>query len=284
MTKQNNQWKFPLSVPKGGIKKTFKLILGNASLIIQPSLKKKFLAGYHPKSRLERITLATLVSNLGKKGELGELAKVHKNLWANADAFQFYAWSDKRFDSWFKRVKPEIEATIQRFIEVGIDSKVVEIGCGSGKILNHFYGKFSFDKLLGLDINEQLIDYNKSNYHNHPKLKFEAADASLWVDKNNAPKTIYLTFGGVLEYFTESELIGLLQSINKGKSTAILFFEPIAQDFDLNNENHSRIFGSELSFSHPYPRFVNELGMKIILNKNIVIGNFRFILLGAYIN
>jgi len=44
---------------------------------------------------------------------------------------------------------------------------------------------------------------------------------------------------------------------------------------------HSRISGSELSFSHSYPRFVSELGMKIILNKKYFEWQFQIYIVGG---
>jgi len=169
---KNEKWKFPLSVPEKGIKKRVKFLLGNALLIFQPSLKRKLLSGHHPQSKIERMALATLVFKLGKNGKKDELAKLHRKLWENPDAFQFYNWSDSRFDIWFGKVKEKIDATIRHFFEIGINERIVEIGCGSGKILKHLHENHDFKKLVGLDINQALIEFNKSGFKGYPKLEF----------------------------------------------------------------------------------------------------------------
>ncbi|MCH6201724.1 class I SAM-dependent methyltransferase [Aquiflexum sp. LQ15W] len=282
MKVEKHKWNFPLSVPKKGIKKGIKLFIGKAALLLQPPLREKLLSGMHPKNRIERLALATLVFNLGKKGSQDELAQLHRKLWENPEAFQFYDWSDKRFDSWFGTVKEKIDRIYQQFFEIGIKNRIVEIGCGSGKILKHLHENHNFEKLIGLDINQSLIEFNKSGFQEYPRLEFEAGDAVTWIAQNHKSNTVYMTFGGVLEYFTENELLALFQSIKKGSPSAILFFEPLAENFDPNLEPGSRIFGSELSFSHPYTKFAKENGMEIINSEIMEIGSFRFLLLGAY--
>jgi SAM-dependent methyltransferase len=284
METKNQKWKFPLSVPKKGVFKKIKFFIGKATLILKPSLKEKFLKGKHPNTNIERMALATMVSTISKIGNNDEIAKIHRKLWESPDAFHFYSSTDNRFDMTFELVRNNLTFVFEQFFEMGINDRVVEIGCGTGKILDHLNKKYNFKKLIGIDINASQIKLNQSKFEDDPKFQFVAGDAISWIENYHGLKTVYFTFGGVFEYFTENELKGIFENIKKSTPSAIFIFEPLAKDFDPNNEKHSRIFGSEQSFSHPYTKFAKEFGMEIIENKIVENGNFRFLLLGAYFN
>lgn len=279
---KDQKWKFPLFVPKKGVLKRIKLFIGKVTLIFRPSLKEKFLSGQHPSNKIERIALVSMVFDLSDNGKKEDLAKLHRKLWESPDAFHFYSSTDNRFDMMFELVKNELTDMFKQFFELGINARVVEIGCGTGKILDHLNKKLSFQKLIGIDINAAQIGLNQSKFEDDPKLQFVACDAISWMENFHGLKTVYLTFGGVFEYFTEKELKAVFENIKKSTPAAIVIFEPLAKDFDPNEENHSRVFGSEQSFSHPYTKFAKEFGMEVIENKIVENGDFRFLLLGAY--
>ena len=277
------KWTFPLSVPKKGWKKWLRIAFGHSTLLIRPKLKNSFFEGHHPNSKLERAALATLVIKLKNKGKNKKLAELHRNLWASNDAYQFYTSTEERFDLWFSKMKKDLESIVGSLQKEAAFENFVEIGCGNGKILKCFSENYpGFKSFIGVDINSSQIECNKDQYHDDKKLKFYASDANQWLEDHPTANTIYFTFGGVLEYFTEKELRMLLKNMVQKPKSGLIIYEPIANDFDPKTENKSKLYGNELSFSHPYSFLVDKIGMKIIYENtsNNKVNN-GWILLGA---
>lgn len=279
---KKEKWVFPLSVPKKGLKGFLKYITGKLLLTLKPQLAKDFLNGIHPKSKLERHALASLVSDMNNAGNQNDLALLHRKLWESNDAHQFYETTDSRFNKSFSDVKVNFDQIFKKFVSESELENVVEIGCGSGKILEHLsQTRGEFKRYVGLDINASQIKVNKNTFKDNPKFEFYSGDANTWIKENHSPKSVYLTFGGVLEYFTEKEIQDLFKTICSTKDSALFVYEPLAKEFDPKENRCSMVYGSELSFSHAYTFLAESSGMKIIFEKRNIIGNTQWVLLGA---
>ena len=117
--------------------------------------------------------------------------------------------------------------------------------------------------MVGIDLSEVQIENNKVNYKENPKLEFVAADGFDWVHKHGHENMVFVTFRGVLEYFTEQRLQEFFDKLNGlGK---IIFFaiEPNGLDHDFRTNPNSQIYGPECAFSHNYPKLFQNAGFKI---------------------
>lgn len=94
-------------------------------------------------------------------------------------------------------------------------------------------------------------------------MQFVAADAGEWIPKNGQRNTIYLTSRGVLEYFTEQDLLDLLSTISNMGNSIFVAIEPVGLDHDLDINPHSRLYGGEKSFSHNYKVLFPKAGFSI---------------------
>ncbi len=167
----------------------------------------------------------------------------------------------------------------------GLYKNFYEIGCGDGQVVNYLSTRLKpIDQFVGIDINERVILSNGMEYKN-PKLHFVCANANDWIAHNSCPGSIFFTNGGVLEYFTERELIGLFSKIAvELRPSLFAIVEPFAHDFDLESEKASRPFGVEWSFSHNYPQLFTTSGLTIRYQAINITGGIRWIIMIAQTN
>jgi SAM-dependent methyltransferase len=278
----NEIWLFPIGISEKRFIRILRNLIGKIFLFLNPNLQKAFFNGRHPTSKLERAAIAALVSGLNKSGKQKELAILHKKLWESKDAFPFFKTTEKRFDVIFQNVKNDFDKIFDEIIDKGKVENIVEIGCGSGKLLKYLETTRSgIPKFIGLDINENQIKKNQETFRDSPKLKFYTCDANDWVNYNHLPNTVFLTFGGIFEYFDGDEIRILIKKICDAPSTGIVIYEPLAKGFDPKKDYPSVNFGEELSFSHAYSYLVKEGGMDIFFEKIEESANGQWILMGA---
>ena len=53
---------------------------------------------------------------------------------------------------------------------------VLDIGCGSSKLLEHLY-RLGYNHLKGIDFNQEIIDFNKKKYQALPNFEFFCMNA-----------------------------------------------------------------------------------------------------------
>ncbi|WP_304887167.1 class I SAM-dependent methyltransferase [Rhodonellum sp.] len=271
-------WDFPVGIPDTKFRKWAKIGTGKLMLLLRPGLKDKFFSGHYPKDRYERAALASLVNNLKKSQDVDHLAKLHQQIWAKTSGFSAYESTEELL----MEVEPYLMKSFDKVLDKSAFKTLVEIGCGTGKFLNYFSEKFPMiDKFIGIDISAGQIELNKTKYKSNPRLEFYAEDAMEWLKKNSSTNTVYVTYGGVLEYFNEDQVNNMLDSMTQHAPAGLVVFEPIADGFDPKKEKHSKVDGYEFNFSHPYPHFARQAGMEIQYEKVFYTDNAWWIILSA---
>jgi SAM-dependent methyltransferase len=279
---KEDKWLFPIGITENPIMKTARIVTGKLVLKLNPKLKLSFINGRHPKTKLERCAMVSLVSELHQSGNQAALAQLHRKLWESKDAFRFYESTEGRFETIFLGIKEKLDLILDKITTETAVENVVEIGCGNGKLLAHIaQTRKDIVRHIGLDINEDQINANKVVFQDKPSFEFHACNASEWIAKNPLPKTVYITFGGVLEYFTEKELNQILEMISHNPSIGLIIYEPLAKQTNPSEYQTSVNFGAELSFSHAYSFFIRRAGLKIIFEELQPSDTGQWILLGA---
>jgi len=93
---------------------------------------------------------------------------------------------------------------------------------------------------------------------------FEAADATQWIPEHASSNSVFVTNGGVFEYFLQEELETLFKFFaDQRKPAAVALVETIGTDHNLEREKDSLIYGREMSFSHNYPHLLEQAGFTI---------------------
>ena len=220
-------------------------------------------------SLIERLVLEAEIARHMAAHEEEVLVRSHKAFWSGDRALVFHGAANDRLERNFFGKHKELLENLQYFLGQGRYERLCEIGCGSGFLTNALMERFPMlTEVVGIDLCAKQAEMNRARYSN-PRLHFVAADATAWVPEHARSATIYLTYDGVLEYFTQHELEGMLRSIAGHEPVCFALMEPIAFDYDLETEIQSRLFDSDMSLSHNYPRIFREAGFRVHWQKDL---------------
>ena len=219
-------------------------------------------------SPLEKLIRNGLYARAFLNRDFATLREYLTHYWTNEAAEFHNAWQN-RFERMFIPHDSIALASLTDFLAARPElqfSQVVEIGCGGGQLLNHLSERFpKVEKLVGIDLGEEQIEENKKTYAHNQRIQFITANAVEWIPQNTGPNTLFVTNGGVFEYFLKSELMSLFQHISTHcQSSSIMIIETIGSDHDLVNDLQTEVYGRELSFSHNYPNILKDHGFQII--------------------
>ncbi|MDN3638484.1 class I SAM-dependent methyltransferase [Simiduia curdlanivorans] len=212
--------------------------------------------------RIETLIRFYLAHSNKNKGDI--LEKSHKDFWRNEIDAEWYQKSEARFhDATLPPLAPHI-AALNRLIKDTKTRTLCEIGTGDGMLLSHLKNTLaSHLTFIGLDLSEQRMALNRNQFSD---INFLACDAFDWISQRSEDHTVYITNGGVMEYFSQASLEALFKQIRTEQPHSIisLFHEPIAPDHDLNHDVESRLtLGGEFSYSHNYPKLLERAGFTI---------------------
>lgn len=258
------KWDFPLVMPKNPYKRALKRGLGQVVRMVKPEIVARVERTGQANSFVEELVLADLVARHREEGTLDRLAHFHTNFWAGRNALTFHSTHEHRFHNEFLKAHYVLVEELAKILNAENAPRILyEIGCGSGLVLDHLASRFPrLKELVGLDLCAEQITSNSERYSD-PRITFVAADAAEWLRDNAEANSVVFTYGGVLEYFTQSNLEATLADLASKAPSCIAIAEPIALDFDFETQFQSQPYGSELSYSHNYPHLVSNAGFKI---------------------
>ena len=248
------------------IQKRARLLLGDALLRARPEDGEKIDAApfTKPWGTAEKLIRNGLYYRAFKNRDHATLRRYLADYWAVDGNIDYHADFSFRFEDNFllrdARLAPELERLSAR---AGGFGTLCEIGCGNGLVIKYLADHIpGFKRYLGIDISPECIEKNKTHFDD--SLDFIAADAVRWVAEEAEPSTVFLTNGGVFEYFTNEDLRSLFASArDRLKPTAFAIVENVAADHDLDSDKESHVYGREFSFSHNYPFLFREAGFRI---------------------
>ncbi len=190
------------------------------------------------------------------------LESLHREFWIRQKADGWYAKTAERFRNLSLPLLSELVPRCLPAIQQKKITRVCEFGCGDGQWLNFLFEQWTGpNEFLGLDLSEEQI---RSNQERYPNLKFECADLTQWVHENSSPNTIFLTCCGVLEYLSKESLSKVFRDIaSRSPNSLLLLIEPVEKEFDLSQKPESIPCGHELSYSHNYPKLLEDEGISI---------------------
>lgn len=255
-------WDFPLQSRDRRARRVVKAILGTALAGLCPDIVRRLDGGAKPCTRAEHLVLAGLVARCLASGDMERLMPQHTRYWQSASAVSFHAATEARCLDEFQRVRDSALEMLSELIKPGRFDSLCEIGCGSGLVLAEVGTALSqLRQLVGLDLSAEQTAINRSRYTD-PRYVFAHGDACQWIPDNARSGWVFMTFGGVLEYFSEASLSSLLCAIARHSPAALLLIEPVVADYDLEREVRSRPYGYELSMTHNYPYLLAQAGFR----------------------
>lgn len=238
---------------------------GKMMVLLQPKKARQLFENGSAINWTERLIRRAMLKEIEKKKDFDTLAIFHYNYWSN-QGDRFFSAIENRFEKIFI---PDCAFIFDRLkekmhIEAESYNELVEIGTGNGKVLNYLSSGFpKIEKLIGIDLSQNQIEINKKQYQQNAKLEFVASDGYEWVKKNGHGNTIFVTNGGVLEYFTEERLQAFLKEINDLGKIFFVAIEPNDIEHNFETNPKSQTYGSERSFSHNYPKLFKDAGFSI---------------------
>jgi SAM-dependent methyltransferase len=210
------------------------------------------------------------------------ISDIHKTFWQNESAVEFHQRNQHRFETISLRYFQDIVLFCKDYVtkNEAVFSSIVEIGTGSGQFLQHLSVQIpSIKKLIGIDLSKAQTEQNQARYQD-TSLTFIDGDAFQWIHQQSIRNTIFFTHNGVLEYFSEKNLLALFSFIAQNKTPALFaIIEPVAENFDFNQTFESQPFSSDFSFSHNYPHLFKTAGWHLVFQKEVWIENRSRILL-----
>jgi len=246
--------------------------IGKLLIIVRPAKAKKLakdgmtvVLDDSDLSILDRLMRRALLKKIEAKGDFEQLAKLHGNYWKNKGDI-FFDKNNNHLeqinlpfcDFIFPLLKEELSKQKEKY------STLVEIGTGNGRVLDYLSTEFKdIDNFIGIDLSDIQTQNNNKYYKKNNKLKFITSDAFDWVEKYGKENTIFLTFMGVLEYFTEQRLQNFLSRISGLGNVVFVAIEPNGYNHDFSKNPHSQIYGSERSFSHNYHLLFKNSGFQL---------------------
>jgi SAM-dependent methyltransferase len=217
-----------------------------------------------PWNSLDRLLRSGLYSEAFRRKDHKRLRAFLSNYWGN-EAKNFHEFTQDRFERMFLNHDVAVIEALEEQMKSSSYEQLYEIGCGGGQVIEYLCIRLtSLRQFTGIDLGEDQIVQNRKHY-DHAKLAFETADATEWLPKHALANSIFLTNGGVLEYFLQDDLEVLFSHIGSHrKPAAVVVIETIGSDHDLETEQDSLIYGREMSFSHNYPHLLRQAGFEIV--------------------
>lgn len=227
----------------------------------------------------DKAIMAWLKRRALKEDSTDFFERLHLDFWSAEGGSEYSSNCDHRFNDLFlKRQAEDFEALKETWSQFNL-KQIVEFGCNSGLLLQ--YLTTNLEGVLsstGIDINQTQIEANQSSSRFDSRIDFRCEDAAKWINENGLPATLFVTNGGVLEYFSRQRLDSMLSHISNDIKPAIFFAsEPVAADHDWDATTESVPFGEELSFSHNYRDLFESNGFEVVHSRAVEFDQWKMI-------
>ena len=218
-----------------------------------------------PSEARDRLIMSHLKRRAMLAGQEDFFERLHADFWQGEGGAVFSQNCDHRFNELFLEKQLPDFRELQALWNDSPVRNIVEFGCNSGLLLEYLTSELTgVNSATGIEINAEQVGRNQTNPRFDQRIQFVHADGAKWLLENAVAKTLYVSNGGVLEYFRRDSLDAMLTHIAKQLPPALFFcIEPVAADHDWSQTKHSIPFGEELSFSHNYTDLFESNGFEI---------------------
>ena len=230
----------------------------------------------HLHTRLSQRWLRYKLLVAERLGRIDTMQDMHVAYWKGVDTGDYYERVGVRFDEWFLGPHQPFVSAVVACAQDNSFRQMVEVGCGDGQVLNAFSQRLpDIAQFTGMDVNPEIIARNSDIYSDNALLQFTVEDFTKTFSGHAKPDTLFLSYGGVLEYFTEADLRRILSGLAQ-TGCAFGLVEPVDPDHDLEHDHASHSFGSETSFSHDHRALLESCGWSVRYDEETRIAGIRF--------
>ena len=261
----------PLSIEHAqnlGIKGSAKVFLGSVASLAFPRQTSLLLKEpkSSPSTLVDKLVMSYLKQRAFQSRDSQFFERLHTDFWQGEGGSVFSANCDHRFNDLFLGKQKVDFLALKDAWNNFEGNQIVEFGCNSGLVLDYLTKNLgNVESAVGIDINQQQIDENVFSKELDSRILFECVDGGDWLIDNGKPNTLFVTNGGVLEYFRRERLNEMMRHISNQLQPSIFFaIEPVAADHDWATTKESIPFGKELSFSHNYTDLFESNGFEVI--------------------
>ena len=265
-------------------KETIKLWAGSILEVLAPWATRDLDQGLNSGrfKKIKRWILYARTTRARTRGDAGALQKSLFQSWRADTADAYFDRYPDRYEKWFLGPHHEIVDQLAQLSHGGVYHRLVEVGCGSGRVLEHCASAMpEVTDFIGVDINPSITTRNKTDFAQNSRLRFLTADAADWLRQTAAAGTILLTYGGVMEYFSAPTLTAMFTALAQHGPGAVALVEPVDPRHDLTHDAASHVFGQENSFSHNHALLLHAAGYDVIFHKTLRLGGASWVMLLA---
>ncbi|GAB5405131.1 MAG: hypothetical protein Aurels2KO_33620 [Aureliella sp.] len=253
--------------------------VGRVLASVQPGLARDLFRAptVNPSGLVSRAIMFHLRRRAVEEERHGFLARLHRDFWASENGAEFSGNCDHRFEDLFLAKQQVDFRALQEALVHQPCSRIVELGANSGLLLQHLTTKLDgIESATGIDINQAQVERNLASGRFDPRIEFLCADGQKWVTENAQPSTLFVTNGGVLEYFRREKLDAMMRHIADHAGPSIFYCsEPFADDHDFGSVAESIPFGEEISFSHNYRDLFEKNGFEVLHQRAVHYESWR---------
>ena len=214
----------------------------------------------------DKLIMAHLKRRAIRQHDADFFERLHIDFWQGEGGAVFSKNCDHRFEDLFLSKQKLDFDQLREIWNQRQPNHIVEFGCNSGLLLQHMTTELDgVQSSTGIEINAEQVRQNQESPEFDSRINFFNADGGEWLFNNGQANSLFVSNGGVLEYFRRERLDEMLTHIS-GKLRPAIFFavEPVADDHDWSKTTESVPFGEELSFSHNYTDLFESNGFKIV--------------------
>lgn len=213
----------------------------------------------------ERLMRRAILKKIEKNEDHDQLAQLHKTYWAKQGDHFVNNTEDNLKNIHLPAYKDTLDVLKNEISNAPMAfEKLVEIGTGNGSVLNYLSLNYPDIKdFIGIDLSEEQTKINQINYKDNSKLKFIGGDVLDWLENQQQGNFVFLTFRGVLEYFTQQQLVVFFKKLNALGNIIFYAIEPTDSEHNYETNPNSKVYGVEGSFSHNYEKLFKDTGFNV---------------------
>ncbi len=249
-------------------KQSAKEFAGQAIATLSPQRAEQLFEApaSQPSGLQDKLIMAYLKRRAMRKKQDDFFERLHIDFWQGDGGAVFSKNCDHRFEDLFLAKQKEDFDILRDTWNSHQPQHIVEFGCNSGILLQYMTTELhGCQTATGIEINAQQVRKNQESSAFDSRIKFLNADGGEWLLENGKANSLFVSNGGVLEYFRRERLDEMLTHISSNLGPAVFFaVEPVANDHDWSKTTDCIPFGEELSFSHNYTDLFESNGFQVI--------------------
>lgn len=260
-------------------KEQLKIALGAVFATVLPARATQLRASptIGSSRKIERVIMAFLRDEARRNQDARFFERLHRDFWKGEGGAVFSANCDHRFKDLFLDQQQEELAKLRAAWGDHKCERIIEVGCCSGLLLEHLTTTLpGVVSSIGVDLNPTQIENNQKSADFDSRITFACADGLDFVISHARPGTLFVTNGGVLEYFSREQLNKMFTRIRDVGGCMFFSVEPVAPDHDWATTRQSVPFGEELSFSHNYRDAYESNGFRILHQRYVEFESWRW--------